>query len=97
MLPAHRQQDHRQQQLQLQHQEIKKELETHKKEDNGWGYVLGVGYEYNITDYVSLSLALDYSVFDFEAPDVGVKSKGKSLKDMENTTVQFITGLNFRF
>lgn len=72
-------------------------LETHKKEDNGWGYVLGVGYEYNITDYVSLSLALDYSVFDFEAPDVDVIFGSKKAIDMENTTVQFRTGLNFRF
>lgn len=72
-----------------------------KKEDSELGYLFGIAYEYNITKYVGLNFTLDYSSFSFDTPNTNiVVTNGylsKIITNMENSTIAFKVGLNFKF
>ena len=68
-----------------------------EKNGNSLGILMGVAYEYNICQYVGLNFILDYSFFDFETPNKNIISGTKIIDNMENTTLAFKVGLNFKF
>ena len=72
-----------------------------KKDDSELGYLFGVAYEYNITQYVGLNFILDYSSFSFDTPNRNIVItngySSKTITNMENSTIAFKVGLNFKF